>query len=165
MSQITLKGNPVNTIGQLPMVGTKAPDFTLTTTNLKDESLASFEGKKLLLNIFPSIDTPTCASSTRKFNQEAASLPNVKILCISNDLPFAMSRFCAAEHIENVEVLSGFRSSFGVDYGLTMTDSPLKNLLSRAVIVIDETGKIVYTEQVAEIVNEPNYEAALLALK
>lgn len=165
MSLISLKGNPVNTIGQLPLIGTKAPDFALTATNLKEETLSSFEGKKILLNIFPSIDTPTCASSTRKFNQEAANLPNVQILCISNDLPFALSRFCAAEGIENVKVLSGFRSSFGADYGLTMMDSPLKNLLSRAVIVIDETGKIIYTEQVAEIVNEPNYEAALDALK
>jgi len=165
MSHITLKGNPVNTIGQLPKIGTQAPDFALTATNLTEENLADFSGKKLVLNIFPSIDTPTCANSTRRFNQEAANLPNVQILCISNDLPFAMSRFCAAENIQNVKVLSGFRSSFGADYGLTMTDSPLKNLLSRAVIVIDENGNIVYTEQVAEIVNEPNYEAALQALK
>lgn len=165
MSHITLKGNPVNTIGQMPKIGTKAPDFALTATNLTEENLADFSGKKLVLNIFPSIDTPTCANSTRRFNQEAAILPNVQILCISNDLPFAMSRFCAAEDIQNVKVLSGFRSCFGADYGLTMTDSPLKNLLSRAVIVIDENGNIVYTEQVTEIVNEPNYEAALQALK
>lgn len=164
MSQVTLHGNPVHTIGQLPSVGSEAPGFTLTADNLEDQSLNNFKGQKLILNIFPSIDTPTCATSTRKFNQEAAAINNAKVLCISNDLPFALKRFCAAEGIENVEVLSGFRSNFGNDYGLTITDSPLKNLLSRAVVVIDESGKVVYTQQVNEIADEPDYQSALDAI-
>ena len=165
MASITLGGNPVKTSGELPKVGSKAPDFKLVNKDLGVISLSDFAGKRLVLNIFPSIDTPTCASSARKFNEEASKLDNTVIINVSKDLPFALGRFCAAEGLNNVETLSDFRSSFGDDYEVTITDSPLKGLLSRAVVVADENGNVVYTEQVPEIAQEPNYDAALAALK
>ncbi|WP_374464208.1 thiol peroxidase [Chryseobacterium sp.] len=162
---ITLKGNEVHTIGTLPAVGTTVKDFALVDSGLNVKTLETFAGKKKVFNIFPSIDTPTCAASSRKFNEEASKLDNTVIINVSKDLPFALGRFCAAEGLNNVETLSDFRSSFGDDYEVTITDSPLKGLLSRAVIVTDENNKVVYTEQVPEIANEPNYDAALAALK
>ncbi|MCT2562220.1 thiol peroxidase [Chryseobacterium herbae] len=165
MSNITLKGNAVSTIGNLPSVGTTIKDFALVDSGLNVKTLESFGGKKKVFNIFPSIDTPTCASSARKFNEEASSLDNTVVINVSKDLPFALGRFCAAEGLNNVETLSDFRSSFGDDNQLTIADSPLKGLLSRAVIVTDADNKVVYTEQVSEIADEPNYEAALSALK
>ncbi|UZT98831.1 thiol peroxidase [Chryseobacterium fluminis] len=165
MSNITLKGNPVNTIGNLPTIGTTIRDFALVDSALNVKTLQTFDGKKKVFNIFPSIDTPTCASSARKFNEEASALENTVVINVSKDLPFALGRFCAAEGLDNVETLSDFRSSFGDDYELTIADSPMKGLLSRAVIVTDADNKVVYTEQVSEIGNEPNYEAALSALK
>jgi len=161
---ITLKGNEVHTIGTLPSVGTTIKDFALVDSGLNVKTLETFEGKKKVFNIFPSIDTPTCAASSRKFNEEASKLDNTVVINISKDLPFALGRFCAAEGLNNVETLSDFRSSFGDDYEVTITDSPLKGLLSRAVIVADENNKVVYTEQVSEIADEPNYNAALTAL-
>jgi thiol peroxidase len=165
MSSITLKGNAVNTIGSLPSVGRTIKDFALVDSGLNVKTLETFEGKKKVFNIFPSIDTPTCASSARKFNEEASALENTVVINVSKDLPFALGRFCAAEGLNNVETLSDFRSSFGDDYEVTITDSPMKGLLSRAVIVADENNKVVYTEQVSEIADEPDYEAALAALK
>lgn len=165
MSNITLKGNAVNTIGTLPSVGATIKDFALVDSGLNVKTLESFEGKKKVFNIFPSIDTPTCASSARKFNEEASSLENTVVINVSKDLPFALGRFCAAEGLNNVETLSDFRSSFGDDNELTISDSPLKGLLSRAVIVTDADNKVVHTEQVSEIADEPNYDAALSALK
>ncbi|MDC8099610.1 thiol peroxidase [Chryseobacterium rhizosphaerae] len=164
MSTITLKGNEVHTIGTLPSVGTTIKDFALVDSGLNVKTLETFEGKKKVFNIFPSIDTPTCAASSRKFNEEASKLDNTVVINISKDLPFALGRFCAAEGLNNVETLSDFRSSFGDDYEVTITDSPLKGLLSRAVIVADENNKVLYTEQVSEIADEPNYNAALTAL-
>lgn len=161
---ITLKGNEVHTIGTLPAVGTTVKDFALVDSGLAVKTLDTFEGKKKVFNIFPSIDTPTCAASSRKFNEEASKLENTVVINVSKDLPFALGRFCAAEGLNNVETLSDFRSSFGDDYEVTITDSPLKGLLSRAVIVTDENNKVVYTEQVSEIADEPNYDAALAAL-
>lgn len=165
MTQITLKGNALNTIGSLPALGSKAKDFTLTAGDLSSKTLNNFKGQKLVLNIFPSIDTGTCATSVRNFNKDAASLNNTKVLCISRDLPFAQKRFCGAEGIENVVMLSDFNTgAFGKDYGLEMIDGALKGLHSRCVIVLDENGIVKYTEQVPEIVDEPNYEAALKSL-
>lgn len=165
MTKITLKGNAINTIGNLPAVGSKAKDFNLTAADLSNKTLADYTGKKLVLNIFPSIDTGTCATSVRNFNKEAANLSNTIVLCISRDLPFAQKRFCGAEGIENVVMLSDFNTgAFGKDYGLELIDGALKGLHSRCVIVIDENGTIIYTEQVAEIVDEPNYEKALASL-
>jgi len=166
MAKITLKGNPINTIGDLPAVGSKAPDFELTKTDLSKSSLADYAGSKVILNVFPSVDTGTCAMSVRKFNEEASALDNTKVLCISRDLPFAFGRFCGAEGIENVVTLSDFvDGSFGKSYNLTFADGPLAGLDSRAVIVLDENHNILHAEQVAEIVDEPNYEAALAVLK
>lgn len=162
---ITLKGNEVHTIGALPSVGTTVKDFALVDSGLNVKTLETFDGKKKVFNIFPSIDTPTCAASSRKFNEEASKLDNTVIINVSKDLPFALGRFCAAEGLNNVETLSDFRSSFGDDYEVTIADSPLKGLLSRAVIVTDENNKVIYTEQVPEIADEPNYDAALAALK
>lgn len=162
---ITLKGNEVHTIGQLPSVGTTIRDFALVDSGLQVKTLENFKGKKKVFNIFPSIDTPTCASSARKFNEEASAMQDTVVINVSKDLPFALGRFCAAEGLNNVETLSDFRSSFGDDYEVTITDSPMKGLLSRAVIVTDADNKVVYTEQVSEIADEPNYEAALAALK
>lgn len=161
MAQITLKGGAVNTSGSLPAVGTVVKDFKLVRNNLSEVSLADFAGKKKVLNIFPSVDTGTCAASVRHFNQDAAKLNNTVVLNISADLPFAQARFCGAEGIKNVETLSSFRSSFGTDFGLKINDSPLAGLLSRAVIILSEDNKVLYTEQVPEIVNEPDYEKAL----
>ena len=165
MASITLKGNPINTIGTLPKIGSTAPKFTLTKNDLSSATLEDFKGSKIILNIFPSIDTGTCASSVRQFNQEASELDNTKILCISRDLPFAQARFCGAEGITNVINLSDYRTgAFGKNYGLEIIDGPLANLHSRAIIVLDESGKVIYTEQVPEIIDEPNYKAALESL-
>jgi thiol peroxidase len=165
MAIITLKGNTIETIGNLPKVGSKAPNFKLTSVDLASKSFKDFEGKKLILNIFPSIDTGTCASSVRAFNKEAASLKNTVVLCISKDLPFAQARFCGAEGIENVVMLSDFATGdFGKDYQLEITSGPLAHLHARAIVVLNENGVVTYTEQVSEIVNEPNYEAALKAI-
>jgi len=162
MADITLKGNPINTIGNLPKVGSKASEFSLKTVALATNSLSDFIGKNVVLNIFPSVDTGTCATSVREFNKQAAKLENTVVLCISKDLPFAQARFCGAEGIENVVMLSDFANgSFGKDYGLEITNGPLANLHSRAVIVLDANGKVIHTEQVPDIVDEPNYEAAL----
>ena len=166
MATITLKGNTIHTIGDLPSVGSKAPGFELVKSDLSKSSLNDYAGSKVILNIFPSIDTGTCATSVRKFNQEASNLDNVKVLCISRDLPFAHGRFCGAEGIENVITLSDFvDGSFGQSYNLLFADGPLAGLDSRAVIVLDENQNIIYTEQVAETTEEPNYEAALASLK
>jgi thiol peroxidase len=163
MATVTLKGNPFETVGNLPKVGDKAPGFSVVKDDLSDLNLTDLSGR-IVLNIFPSIDTDTCAMSVRQFNQKATALDNTKVVCISKDLPFALARFCGAEGLENVEVGSAFRSSFGEDYGVTAKTGPLKGLLARAVVVIDEHGKVIYTEQVAETADEPNYEAALSAL-
>lgn len=165
MANITLGGNPIHTSGQLPAVGAKAPDFKLTGGDLKDLSLADFKGKKKVLNIVPSLDTPVCATSTRKFNKDAGSLPNVVVLVVSADLPFAAKRFCTTEGLANVTALSTFRSTFAKDWGVAIVDGPLAGVTSRAVVVLDENDKVVYEEQVPEIKQEPNYDAALAALK
>lgn len=166
MSKITLKGNVINTIGELPKVGEKAKDFSLVKSDLSRVGLDSFKGSKLVLNIFPSLDTGTCAASVRYFNKAAADLQNTKVLCISRDLPFAQSRFCGAEGIENVVTLSDYATGeFGKNYGLEIVDGPLQGLHSRAVVVIDEVGKVVYKQQVPEIVDEPDYSEVLDALK
>ena len=162
MAQITLRGNPVNTAGELPAVGTSAPAFALTGTDLGTVSSDQFRGKAVLLNIFPSVDTPVCATSVRRFNEQA-SAKGLTVVCVSKDLPFALSRFCGAEGIENVTSASAFRDSFGEDYGLTITDGPMAGLLGRAVVVIGADGKVVYTELVPEIAQEPDYDAALAA--
>ena len=165
MASITLGGNPIHTNGELPTVGSKATDFKLVKTDLGTASLADFAGSKVVLNIFPSVDTGTCAASVRKFNEKASTLANTKVLCISRDLPFAQKRFCGAEGLENVINLSDFKDgSFGKNYGLEITDGPLAGLHSRVVIVLDENGTILHTEQVNEIADEPNYEAALAVL-
>jgi thiol peroxidase len=164
MAQIMFKGNPVHTSGSLPQVGTLAPDFKVVKEDLSPLSLGEFKGKKVVLNIFPSLDTPVCANSVRRFNVEAAKLNNTVVLCISRDLPFAQKRFCAAEGIANVIVGSEYRdSSFSNAYGVRIASGPLEGLFSRAVVVIDEQGKVVYTEQAPEISEEPNYEKALAA--
>jgi thiol peroxidase len=165
MANITLGGNPIHTSGELPTVGSKSPDFTLVENDLSTSSLNDFKGSKVVLNIFPSIDTGTCATSVRTFNQKASVLENTKVLCISRDLPFAQKRFCGAEGLENVINLSDFNTgSFGKDFGLEITDGPLAGLHSRVVIVLDENGTVKYVEQVGEIADEPNYDAALKAL-
>jgi len=165
MAKITLGGNPINTCGELPKVGEKAPDFQLIKNDLSVVSIADFKGSKVVLNIFPSIDTGTCATSVRHFNENASQLKNTKVLCVSRDLPFAQTRFCGAEGLENVVNLSDFKDgSFGKTYGLEIVDSVLAGLHSRVVIVLNENGTIKYTEQVPEIANEPNYKNALAAL-
>jgi thioredoxin-dependent peroxiredoxin len=165
MASITLGGNPINTSGTLPKVGTKASDFQLVKNDLSVATLADFAGSRLVLNIFPSIDTGTCATSVRKFNESASQLNNTKVLCISRDLPFAQKRFCGAEGLENVINLSDFNTGkFGKDNGLEIVDGPLAGLHSRVVMVLDENGVVQYTEQVPEIADEPNYEAALATL-
>lgn len=165
MATITFKGSPVHTTGELPKQGSQAPDFKLVRSDLSEATLATYAGKKKVLNVFPSIDTGTCAMSVRQFNKVASDLNNVAVLNISADLPFAQKRFCGAEGIQNSEALSTFRGTFAKDYGLQLQDSPLAGLCSRAVIVLDENNKVLYTEQVAEIANEPNYEKALKALR
>lgn len=165
MSQVLFKGITVNTAGSLPAVGSKAPEFSLTAADLSQKSLSDFSGKRIVLNIFPSIDTGTCAMSVRTFNQKVSALENTVVLCISKDLPFAQGRFCAAEGIENVVTLSEYKdNSFSEAYGVRFSDGPLQGLLSRAVVVVDESGNVRYTEQVAETTNEPNYEAAIASL-
>ena len=165
MSTITFKGTPINTIGNLPEVGKNAQEFTMVAGDLSEKNLADYTGKRVVLNIFPSIDTGICAASARKLNEEASALDNTVVINVSRDLPFALSRFCAAEGLKNVETLSDFRGNFGEDYGVTITDSAFKGLLSRAVVVLDEKSKVIYTEQVPEIGQEPNYEAATASLK
>ena len=166
MATITFKGATVNTSGELPRIGIQAPDFHLVTAELANTTVTDYQGKKVLMNIFPSIDTSVCALSVRTFNKNAAALPDTVVLCISKDLPFAQSRFCGAEGINAVKTLSAFRcDDFEKNYGLRMVDGPLEGLLARAVVVLDETGMVRYTELVPEIAQEPNYEAALAALK
>ncbi|WP_248723078.1 thiol peroxidase [Seonamhaeicola sp. ML3] len=165
MANITLGGNPVNTNGELPEVGSQILDFELVATDLSSKTLNDFKGSRLILNIFPSVNTGVCSASVRQFNVEAAELENTKVLCISRDLPFAQEQFCAAEGIENVVMLSDYKTgAFGNNYGLTMTNGIFDALHSRCVIVTDETGKVLYTEQVPEIGQEPNYKAALEVL-
>ena len=164
MAQITLRGNPINTVGELPAVGSPAPGFTLTGTDLGEVGDDQFRGKPLLLNIFPSVDTPVCSASVRKFNESAAA-GGVTVLNVSKDLPFAQKRFCGAEGIENVTSASAFRDSFGEDYGITITDGPMAGLLGRAVVVVGADGNVAYTELVPEIGQEPDYDAALAALQ
>jgi thioredoxin-dependent peroxiredoxin len=163
MAQITLRGNPINTVGELPAVGSPAPAFNLTGTDLGAVSNDQFRGKPVVLNIFPSIDTPVCATSVRTFNERAAA-SGASVLCVSKDLPFAQARFCGAEGIENVKTGSAFRDSFGENYGVSITDGPMAGLLARAVVVIDADGNVAYTELVPEIAQEPNYDAALAAV-
>jgi thiol peroxidase len=165
MAQITLQGNPVQTIGNLPAIGMLAPSFKLVKTDLSEASLQDFAGKNIILNIFPSLDTSVCAASVRRFNKEASESPDTVVLCISADLPFAHKRFCEAEGLNDVIPLSVFRSpEFGRDYGVSFTSGPLSGLLSRAVVIIDKSGTVAYTEQVPEIGQEPDYDAALLTL-
>ena len=166
MATVTLKGNAIHTLGDLPETGSKAPDFQLVKNDLSTTSLSAYKGKKVVLNIFPSIDTGTCAMSVRKFNKEAGELENTVILCISKDLPFAQARFCGAEGIDQVEMLSDFKDgNFGKSYQVEFTDGPLQSLLSRAIVVLDTDGNIVHNEQVKETVDEPDYASALEALK
>lgn len=164
MAQVTLKGNAVQTCGELPKVGDKAPGFRLVANDLSEKTLDDYTGKKKVLNIFPSIDTGTCALSVKQFNERSANHPNTAVLNISADLPFAQKRFCGAEGINNVETLSSFRSAFAREWGLEFSDGPLKGLCSRCVVVLDENDSVLYTEQVSEITSEPNYDAALKAL-
>jgi thiol peroxidase len=166
MAQITFRGNPIHTSGSLPKVGAPAPDFKVARTDLSPLSLSDYKGRRVVLNIFPSLDTPVCAASVRRFNSEASKLANTVVLCISKDLPFAQKRFCAAEGLENVIPGSDFRDSgFGNAYGVRIVDSPLEGLLSRAIVVVDEKGTVVYTEQVPEIAQEPDYDKALAVLR
>ena len=166
MATISLKGNPIHTIGLLPESGKPAPDFLLTKTDLSDISLPGFAGKKIVLNIFPSLDTSVCATSVRKFNTEAGKHPDTVVLCVSKDLPFAHARFCAAEGLTNVVSASALRNdNFGKNYGVLIIDGPMAGLLSRAVVVIDQKGIVIYSEQVPDIIQEPDYEAALASLK
>ena len=166
MASITFQGNPVTTCGQLPKTGSKAPGFTLTGGDLSDHSLSQFSGKKVIINIVPSLDTGVCATSAKKFNASVARLEHVVLLNISADLPFAQSRFCESEKLSNITTLSTFRApEFGTAYGVTITDGPLKGLLSRAVVILNEEGTIIHTEQVPEIAQEPNYDEALAAVE
>jgi thioredoxin-dependent peroxiredoxin len=164
MATITLKGNEVHTLGALPEVGNKAPDFILVDTDLSEKKLSDYKGKVIVLNIFPSLDTETCAMSVREFNEKVSDMENTVVLCISKDLPFAQKRFCAAEGLDNVIPLSAFRSNFGKEYNLEFSDGPLKGLFSRSVIVLNVSGEIIYKEQVAETTNEPNYEKVMAAI-
>ncbi|MBF0110663.1 MAG: thiol peroxidase [Magnetococcales bacterium] len=165
MASITLKGNPIHTCGNLPAIGVPAPDFCLTKTDLSDVSLKDFAGKKVVLNIFPSIDTPVCAASVRRFNEAASKLANTVVLCVSLDLPFAHSRFCGAEGLERVISVTELRArGFGEVFGVRVVDGPLAGLFSRAIVIIDEKGKVTYTEQVPEITQEPDYAKALAVL-
>jgi thiol peroxidase len=168
MATVTFEGTPFETVGELPKIGASAPDFTIIKADLSEAKLSDYAGKKLVLNIFPSIDTPVCATSVRKFNEKAVALNNSAVLCVSADLPFAAGRFCGAEGIENVDTGSVYQKacSFGSDYGVAFAEgSVLTDYLSRSIIVLDENGKVIYTEQVGETVDEPNYDAALEALK
>jgi len=164
MATTTLRGTPVQTVGDLPAVGTTAPPYTLAGADLTDFSSAAFAGSRVVLNIFPSLDTGTCAASVRRFNELAAGLENTTVVCASADLPFAMRRFCVAEGIENVTVGSSFRSGFGTDYGVTMADGGMRGLLARSVVVVDTDGRVLYTQLVPDIGIEPDYDAAVAAL-
>lgn len=159
MSTVKFKGNDVHSSGELPKVGSQAPDFVLVNGGLQEIHLSDYKGKRVLLNIFPSLDTGTCATSVRKFNKWVSEKENVVVICVSKDLPFAQSRFCGAEGLDNVITASDFRyNSFATDYGVLLTDGPLKGLMTRSVVAVDETGKVLYTELVPEITNEPNYD-------
>jgi thiol peroxidase len=162
---ITLGGKAIHTVGKLPAVGTSVKDFTLTGVDLKEKALADYKGKYIIMNIFPSVNTGVCSKSVRKFNEDAAGLNNTVVLCISKDLPFAQKQFCGAEGIERVVMLSDFRTDFGNAYGVQIADGPMRGLLSRAVVVINPEGKIVYEQQVPEIGQEPDYAAAITAVK
>ena len=164
MAEITLGGNPVHTSGDLPAVGAAAPSYSLVGADLSEFDAGEFAGKNVILNIFPSIDTPTCATSVRQFNERAAGMDETVVVCVSADLPFAMGRFCGAEGIENVKVGSTFRSDFGSTYGVDLTDGKLQGVLARAVVVIGPDGTVKHTELVPEIAQEPDYDAALAAL-
>ncbi len=164
MAQVTLRGNPFSTNGELPAVGSAAPAFSLVGSDLGEITNESLAGQKVVLNIFPSVDTPTCAQSVRTFNERAASLDNTTVLCVSADLPFAQGRFCGTEGIENAKTGSGFRSSFAEDYGVKLEDGPLAGVMARAVVVLDESGNVTYTQLVGEIADEPDYDSALGAL-
>lgn len=164
MATVTLQGTPFETVGELPPVGTPAPAFQLTNADLNEIRLTDYEGQRVILNIFPSVDTPTCAQSVRTFNERANELDNTSVICVSADLPFAQARFCGAENLDRVVTGSTFRSSFGEDYGVTFRNGPLAGLLSRSVVVIDTDGRVAYTEQVAETADEPDYEKALQVL-
>ncbi|MEO9872189.1 thiol peroxidase [Ekhidna sp.] len=165
MAKITLGGTDTNTIGDLPAVGSQAPDFQLVRKDMKDITLANYHGQKVIMNIYPSIDTGVCAMSTTKFNQEASKLDNTRIICVSKDLPFALNRYCEAEGIDNLDNLTNFRDAgnFGKDYGVEITDGAFQGLNARAIVVVDEEGKVVYNELVPEVGQEPNYEKALAA--
>ncbi|MBF6649879.1 thiol peroxidase [Methylobacter sp. BlB1] len=164
MATIKFQGKPLHTSGELPAVGSKAPDFTLVNGKLQEVTLATYAGKRKILNIVPSLDTPVCAASTRKFNEKASRLDNTVVLVVSADLPFAQARFCEAEGLKNVIPLSTFRSSFTDDYGVRITDTILAGLAARAIVILDENDKVIYTQQVDEVANEPDYESALAAL-
>jgi thioredoxin-dependent peroxiredoxin len=165
MARITLKGNPIETFADLPKAGSTAPGFTLVGPDLSELSLSDLRGSTVVLNIFPSLDTSVCAMSVRRFNADAGGLPGVKVLCISADLPFAHGRFCELEGLKNVTGLSVFRTpGFGRDYGVLITTGPLRGLLSRAVVIVDQSGRVIYTQQVPEITNEPDYRSALAVL-
>lgn len=165
MATTKLGGNPVNTSGSLPSNNAPVPAFTLVKDDLSEVTNADLKGKRVVLNIFPSVDTPTCAKSVRKFNELASQMNNTVVLCVSADLPFAQKRFCGAEGITNVQNASSFRTDFGKTFGVTIVDGALKGLLARAIVVVDESGKVTHTELVDEIAHEPNYDAALAALK
>jgi thiol peroxidase len=165
MANITFKGTPIHTNGELPAVGAKAPDFKLVDNDLKDVTLATYRGKKKILNIVPSLDTSVCATSTRKFNEKAGSLPNTVVLVVSSDLPFASKRFCSTEGLKNVSALSLMRSrDFAQDYGVLLTDGPLQGITARAVVVLDENDKVIHRQLVPEIAQEPDYDSALKAV-
>ncbi|MEQ9262800.1 MAG: thiol peroxidase [Owenweeksia sp.] len=165
MADILFKGNLIKTAGEIPQVGDVAPEFKLTATDMQDKHLSDYRGKKLILNIFPSIDTGICAASVRKFNKEASNLSDTMVLCISKDLPFAQKRFCGAEGIENVVMLSEFKDqNFSREYHVTMTEGPLAGLMSRAIVVLDPDGSVIYSEQVPEITQEPDYDKALQSI-
>ena len=164
MTSVTFHGSPAHTIGELPAVGSKAPAFELVGADLGSLTSASLAGRSVVLNIFPSVDTGVCATSVREFNKRASGLTNTTVVCVSKDLPFAQARFCGAEGLDDVVTASAFRSTFGEDYGVTLTDSPLAGLLSRAVVVLDGDATVLYTQQVPEVGEEPDYEAAVAAL-
>jgi thiol peroxidase len=165
MAKITLGGTPCNTIGDLPELGSVAKDFALTKNDMSPLKLSDLKGSRVILNIFPSVDTNTCATSVRTFNQRASAVDNTKIVCVSRDLPFAQKRFCGAEGIDNVITVSDFATGdFGKNYGLEITDGPFQSLHARAIVVLDENGVVKHTELVSEVANEPNYDAAIAAL-